>query len=447
MSPKRKVLYLSHNHPAVRPGGAEQYALELYEAMKASGSYEPIFLAKGGPPISNTRKPHEGTLLGAVNSDPNQYFFYTDGFDYDWLHGTARVKDLYVKFFREFLLACRPDVVHFQHTLHLGYDMIREVRNTLPNAAILYTLHEYLPICHRDGQMLRTNDEDRCLEESPRRCHECFPAVSPQAFFMRKRFIQSHFSLVDRFLAPSHFLLQRYLDWGLPREKIEFEEYGRSSGKVSIAPEPERPRNRIAYFGQLNFFKGALVLLKAMQLLGQEEGKSARQSALRVGPAPAAGSDGIHLWMHGANLEIQTGSFQTEFRVLIEATKRNVTFAGRYGPAEIGRLMANVDWVVIPSIWWENAPLVIQEAFIHKRPVICSDIGGMAEKVTDGVNGLHFRAGDPLSLAETIRKAATTPGLWDQLRPGIPEIYRIEDSVAKLTGIYDSLLARTPRHS
>jgi glycosyltransferase involved in cell wall biosynthesis len=105
--------------------------------------------------------------------------------------------------------------------------------------------------------------------------------------------------------------------------------------------------------------------------------------------------------------------------------------------------MANVDWVVVPSIWWENAPLVIQEAFIHKRPVICSDIGGMAEKVTDGVNGLHFRAGDPLSLAETIRKAATTPGLWDHLRKGIPEIYRIEDSVAKLTGIYDSLLTKT----
>ena len=91
--PKRKVLYISHHHPAVRPGGAETYALELYEAMKAFGSYEPIFLAKGGPPISTTRKPHEGTLLGAVNSDPNQYFFYTDGFDYDWLHGTARVKD------------------------------------------------------------------------------------------------------------------------------------------------------------------------------------------------------------------------------------------------------------------------------------------------------------------------------------------------------------------
>ena len=56
--------------------------------------------------------------------------------------------------------------------------------------------------------------------------------------------------------------------------------------------------------------------------------------------------------------------------------------------------MAEIDWVVVPSIWWENSPLVIQEAFLHGRPVICSDIGGMAEKVRHGVDGLHFRVGD-----------------------------------------------------
>ncbi len=81
--------------------------------------------------------------------------------------------------------------------------------------------------------------------------------------------------------------------------------------------------------------------------------------------------------------------------------------AGRYDRTRVaGELMAEVDWVIVPSIWWENSPLVIQEAFTYGRPVICSGIGGMAEKVTDGVNGLHFRVGDPRSLAETMRRAA-----------------------------------------
>ena len=72
--------------------------------------------------------------------------------------------------------------------------------------------------------------------------------------------------------------------------------------------------------------------------------------------------------------------------------------------------MSSVDWVVVPSIWWENSPLVIQEAFMHGRPVICSDIGGMAEKVNDGVDGLHFRVERPPSLDPAIRPAIELAG-------------------------------------
>jgi len=96
--------------------------------------------------------------------------------------------------------------------------------------------------------------------------------------------------------------------------------------------------------------------------------------------------------------------------------------------------------VVVPSIWWENSPLVIQEAFAAGRPVICSDIGGMAEKVTDGVNGLHFRVGDPEDLAATIHRAVITPGLWEHLRRGIPPIHPMPAHAAVLTAAYESLL-------
>jgi glycosyltransferase involved in cell wall biosynthesis len=103
--------------------------------------------------------------------------------------------------------------------------------------------------------------------------------------------------------------------------------------------------------------------------------------------------------------------------------------------------MEHVDWVVVPSVWWENSPLVIQEAFLHRRPVICSDIGGMAEKVTDGVNGLHFAAGDPASLAETIARATGTSGLWQQLRDGIPAVYDMTQHIDELDRLYTALLA------
>ena len=419
--PKRTLLYVCHNHPTLYPGGAEAYALELFEAMRASRDFEPILLARSGPTVSTPGYAHPGTPFSAVSEDPQQYFFYTDTVDFDWFYLTSRNKEIYTVHFREFLLAHRPDVVHFQHTLYLGYDLIRQTHNTLPTAPIVYTLHEYRPICHRDGQMLRTRHQELCPSASPRRCHECFPDISPQHFFMRKRFIQSHFSLVDLFLAPSKFLCERFIDWGIPAEKIKVEEYGRRLIADYHDSQKRRMRNRIGFFGQFNPYKGINILLKAMGLLAEDEPE-------------------IRLWMHGANLEWQSESFQNEFQGLLETTRDTVTFVGAYDHTELPKLMAAIDWVVVPSIWWENSPLVIQEAFAHGRPVICSDIGGMAEKVAHGVDGLHFRAGDPHSLAQTIRQAVHTPGLWDTLRQGIAPVYMMEDHIASLADIYHTLL-------
>ena len=67
--------------------------------------------------------------------------------------------------------------------------------------------------------------------------------------------------------------------------------------------------------------------------------------------------------------------------------------------------MSSADWIVVPSIWWENSPVVIQEAFRAGKPVIGSNLGGIAEKVQDGVNGLLFRVGDATDLAATLRRS------------------------------------------
>lgn len=418
---KPKILYISHNHPTIRPGGAEAYAYELYRAVRDGDDFEPLFLARTGPPVSISSRYHEGTLLTGVNEDPNQYFFYTDTLEYDWLNGTARGKAALIKYLREFLLAQRPDIVHLQHTLFFGYDTLREIRNTLGDGVpIVYTLHEFLPICHRNGQLMRTTTEKPCREESPRRCHECFPEVSPQAFFMRKRFIQSQMSVVDRFLAPSHFLRERFVDWGLPPEKVVFEEYGR----LPVEPAPtrtRRTRNRLAFFGQLSYFKGVNVLLKAMKRL-QEDGVD------------------VHLTVHGANLELQPEDFREEFQELLEATKETVSFEGEFDHDALPALMADTDWVVVPSVWWENSPLVIQEAAQHGRPVIASDIGGMAEKVHAEVSGLHFKAADPADLAATIARAVGDRRLWEELRGRIEAPYAMDVHVRSLTHHYRELL-------
>jgi glycosyltransferase involved in cell wall biosynthesis len=184
-----------------------------------------------------------------------------------------------------------------------------------------------------------------------------------------------------------------------------------------------RSRGRFAFFGVLTPFKGINVLQRAMQRLGPDFGG--------------------HLSIHGTG-KIQMPDESEEVQEEVDrllATTPTVTFCGPYDhETDMPRLMAQTDWVVVPSIWWENSPLVIAEAFQYGRPIICSDIGGMAEKVTSEVNGLHFSVGNPASLADTLHRAATTPGLWEHLQAGIPPVRDIGSHVGELSEIYRTLM-------
>ncbi|MEK1927423.1 MAG: glycosyltransferase, partial [Rhizobium giardinii] len=73
-----------------------------------------------------------------------------------------------------------------------------------------------------------------------------------------------------------------------------------------------------------------------------------------------------------------------------------------------------VDCTIVPSVWWENAPLVIQEAQTQGRPVIASSIGGMAEMVEHGVNGLTVPPNDARALAAAMRSILEEPNLLRQ---------------------------------
>jgi glycosyltransferase involved in cell wall biosynthesis len=418
-----RVLFFVHGHPEFIRGGAEQATLELFEAMRARDDVEPVLVARTSDPAFQ----RPGVPFGVVDGTDDQMLVYTRWAEGDFLLQTASSKELYTRHIAALLGELKPDVVHFQHTIHIGFEAIRQVRTMLPDVPIIYTLHEYLPICHANGQMLRTNGYELCTHASPQRCHECFPEIAPARFLVRERFIKAQLEPVDRFIAPSRFLLERYVDWGISRQKLTELDYGRH--RVDQVPprdlRPGEKRSRFGFFGQINPYKGIRELLEAMMLLDRE------------------GRTDISLHVSGANLEAQPKPIRRKLRRLLEESPESVRFLGPYHPRNLSQRMAQVDWAVVPSIWWENAPLVIQEAFMRRRPVLTSNIGGMAEKVSDGVNGLHFAVGAPDEIARTLAKAADTDGLWERLREGIPEILRSDDAAERHVEIYrDSLTSR-----
>jgi glycosyltransferase involved in cell wall biosynthesis len=215
-------------------------------------------------------------------------------------------------------------------------------------------------------------------------------------------------------------LLNRYTDWGIAKEKILYLDNGQSfiSEASSQNFSSEEVKICFSYFGQISTYKGIIVLLAAIEKL------------------PKKMRETIRLDIHGANLELQPKAFQDKVFQILDKTKDCVQFLGPYRPDELPKLMAKVDWVIVPSIWWENAPLVIEEAFIHKRPVICSNIGGMAEKVEHEKSGLHFQVGDATDLAACIIRAATEEGLWDKLSNGISDRLTIKEMTDRTLDIY-----------
>ena len=178
-------------------------------------------------------------------------------------------------------------------------------------------------------------------------------------------------------------------------------------------------RGRFAYFGQINTFKGLDVLLESLDYLDKK--------VLR----------GIHFYIHGTGLENQPKKFRKKVAGYLKKYEKNITLYGPYEVDDLPGLMSDIDWVVIPSSWWENSPLVIQESFKFGRPMIAADIGGMAEKVTDGKNGLHFKARNARDLAATITLAAMDEDLYDRLYGGITAPLTIEQSAREHLEIYD----------
>ena len=125
--------------------------------------------------------------------------------------------------------------------------------------------------------------------------------------------------------------------------------------------------------------------------------------------------------IHGTNLETQSGEFQVKIKKLAKSLIKEgcLRWVGPYRPEEQRARLNELDWVIVPSVWWENSPMVIQEAFTAGRPLIVSNIGGMAEKVIDGVDGLHFSARNPLELANKLKYAATDKTIWNDFYQNI----------------------------
>ncbi|BBK42027.1 glycosyl transferase [Allostella vacuolata] len=410
-----RVLHLVHNHPSLHPGGTEIFARELFRRLGRESGTTQLFVAA----VDDLhRRPHPGTRFQSAGHGADEILLWAGHFDRFQLNQTDTEGTLFE--LGEMAENFRPDIIHFHHLLRFGANAVPFLRRVCPDARFVLSLHDYYALCHRDGVLLRNPANERCDGPSPTACNGCFPDISPARFRVRELMLKAHLSGFDRYIAPSRFLIDRYTDWGLPAGRITHIANGRAWPASAPPRRTDGPRNRFAVLGNLSVYKGTPVALAAARRLAD------------------LGVD-FSLDVHGA-ARYQTDPFVARLEEDQRAIGSRARLHGSYQPAEVAGILSSADWVIVPSIWWENAPLVIDEAMHHGRPVLCSNIGGMAERVRDGVDGLHFRAGDALSLADAMQRAISEEGLWQRLASGIRPPRTIDDAARDHVALYEELL-------
>lgn len=411
-----RILMASHSHPHLSNGGAEISAFQLFSALCSRPGFDPAFL--GSATDQMTQK------LGSTISQPfsDREYLYTVG-AFDWFKFANR-DPTFPSEFRRLLGVLEPRILHFHHYANFGVEAFLHAKSLLPDCKIVLTLHEFLAICNHYGQMVRSDRQTLCYEASPLRCNGCFKDILPADFFLRRLYIKRFFDLVDHFIAPSAFLAGRYTEWGIPKERISVIENAiPSSPSIDKTGESEDDAHlRVGFFGQISVLKGINVLFDAAAILEQDEDVN------------------VVLEIFG-DYRGQPAEFQKDFADRLGKAGFNVKFHGPYDNNRVDSLMRCVDAVLVPSIWWENSPVVIQEALRNRRPIICSDIGGMAEKVVDGRDGFHFPAGNAVALASLLRRLASTRSRLDAVSKTLRPPQAMETIVAQHEALYHRLLS------
>lgn len=360
----------------------------------------------------------------------------------------------FAEYFRAFLMRTKPDIVHFFHLAKLSASAV-EVCWSL-NIPMVLTPTDFWFVCPTCLLWLPDNSMcsgpklggANCLRHLAELYHPVLvetmvrnrpnwlialsmlairhrifqnQGVAPhvRAISERHLYTRRQIKRINRVLVPTRLMGRVLSRYGLKKETIRYAPYGMNLENLQRMPKQDAGNLlRIGYIGTLWEHKGLHVLIKAI---------TSMDSSIQV--------------------ELKIYGDQTQYPDYVEKVKElagtdtRIHFCGTFPNREIASIFSALDLLVVPSVWYENTPLVIYTAQALGCPVIASDLEGMTEAIHHEDNGLVFQPGNSGELARAIVRCYEDRDLLQQMSSRARKPTSKQEYALTIEALYREILA------
>lgn len=405
-----KILYLVHQFYPEHYTGTEKFLLNLAKSMQRFGHQVKVVTYQ-----HHVKQPLEETV-GRLKV--RRYVF--EGVPVLALQHVAPPLDVdqgfssqaVAEFARQLLTDERPDLLHVAHSMRVG-EFVRVAQEL--EVPYLMTLTDFFLLCPKCTLM--TSNASLCAgPEQGNACRRLCPELSHEMIVNRLSQTEDLLRQARHIVAPSKFLAGIFKShW--PDLEIELNGYGISFGKIKRNTRTYAPGQPLTFFygGSFIYHKGVHILIDAFRKLAGE-----------------------------ATLKLYGSGHLRETLEKLAGGDPRIEFCGVFAGDRLSEILNQVDVAIVPSIWYENTPIMMLEALAAEVPVIVSNLGGMTERIQHGFNGYAFRIGDSESLKEVLQALVKQPEQLNTLKRNIRQqgIHTVEQEALQYERAYRQILQR-----
>ncbi len=400
-----RMLIVTHGFPPKEITGTEQHSYILAKELMKNNEVH-VFSRSDGTDYHKSIESYDNIPISRINTPKmSSRIKFEDTYLDD--HVAETFSNLLDKF--------RPDIIHVQHCIALGFSLLETaIKKNIP---ILLFLHDFFFMCHNIN--LLKPDSKRCTgPRNEKYCMDCISAYEPslakndsQEIGIKKyQYANEILSKINCIATPSEFVKELFVKNFPSISEIIVLPLGLDFSFQKKFVRKKMRKFIFGYLGALGPHKGVHFLIEAFKNMNMNN---------------------VELRIHGGG----EPKYQEEIQ---QIANKNIFFFGPYPHDRLAEILSEIDVLVLPSLCNESYSFTIREALAVGIPVITSDLRSQSDAIKEGHNGLHYENGNMSDLKTKLELIAKDKQLYQKLSENAirTHITSIHEQVKQLESLY-----------